>query len=63
MVQKSLTIRSQILAALANGPMSSKELSLQIKGHVESLKHIRSDLVTKGQIEEVGYRLGNKGVG
>jgi len=43
--------------------MSSKELATQIKCHVESLKHIRGDLVKKGQIAEVGERLGAGGHG
>ena len=63
MVQKRNTIRDQILAALTEGPMSSKELATQIKCHVESLKHIRGDLVKKGQIAEVGERLGAGGHG
>ena len=63
MVQKSLTIRFQILAALAEGHMSSKEIASRINCHVQAIKKIRSDLIEKGQIEEVGYRLGDKGVG
>ena len=39
--------------------MSSKELAEKIKCHVESLKHIRGDLVKKGLIAEVGERSGN----
>ena len=63
MVQKSLTIRSKILEALAEGHLSSKEIAARINCHVQAIKKIRSDLIEKGQIEEVGYRLGDKGVG
>ena len=63
MVQKSLTIRSKILEALAEGQLSSKEIAARINCHVQAIKKIRSDLIEKGQIEEVGYRLGEKGVG
>jgi hypothetical protein len=63
MVQKRNTIREQILAALAEGPLSSKEIATKINSHVEAIKKIRADLMHKGQIEVVGQRLGNKGVG
>ena len=63
MVQKSLTIRFKILEALAEGQLSSKEIAARINCHVQAIKKIRSDLIEKGQIEEVGYRLGDKGVG
>ena len=63
MVQKRNTIREQILAALTEGPKSSKEIAAIIKCHVESIKHIRGNLVKNGQIEEVGERLGSGGHG
>lgn len=63
MVQKRNTIREQILEALAEGHMSSKEIAAHINCHVQAIKKVRSDLIEKGQIEEVGYRLGDKGVG
>lgn len=56
MVQKRNTIREQILAALANGPLSSQEIAKQINSNVNSIKHVRSDMVKKGQIKEVGAK-------
>ena len=63
MVQKRNTIREQILAALTEGPMSSKELTKKINCHPESIKDIRGKLVKEDLVKEVGQMLGNKGVG
>ena len=63
MVQKRNTIREQILEALAEGHMSSKELTKKINCHPESIKDIRGKLVKENLIKEVGHVLGNKGVG
>jgi hypothetical protein len=56
MVQTRNTIREQILEALANGPLSSQDIAKQIDCHVNSIKHIRLDMVKKGQIKEVGAK-------
>jgi hypothetical protein len=56
MVQTRNTIRQQILEALANGPLSSQDIAKQINCHVNSIKHIRLDMVKKGQIKEVGAK-------
>ena len=63
MVQKRNTIREQILAALAEGPLSSKEIAEKINSNMDSIKHIRGDLVKKGQIEEVGYKFADGSFG
>ena len=61
--ERPLTMRQQILAALSEGNMSSKEIADHLKCDVEKTKHMRPDLVKKGLIEEVGVRLNKDGKG
>ena len=61
--ERPLTMRQQILAALSEGNMSSKEIAEHLKCDVEKTKHMRPDLVKKGLIEEVGVRLNKDGKG
>lgn len=63
MVQRRKTIREQILSALSEGPLSSKELSKKIQGHSESVKHNRTKLVEENLVQEVGERTGANGFG
>jgi len=61
--KQPITMRQQILAALAKGNMSSKEIADHLKCDLEKTKHMRPDLVRKGLIEEVGTRLNKDGKG
>ena len=63
MKEKAPTMRQQIVAALAKGHMSSKELADYLKCDLEKTRHMRPDLVKKGLIEEVGTRLNKDGKG
>jgi predicted ArsR family transcriptional regulator len=63
MVQERKTIREQILSALSQGPLSSKELAKKIKCHSETIKNNRAKLISDGLIQEVGQKLGQNGFG
>lgn len=63
MVQRTKTVREQILSTLAEGPMTSKEMGRKIKCHNETLKLNRYQLLSDGLIAEVGERPLRNGFG
>ncbi|CAB4123453.1 hypothetical protein UFOVP43_34 [uncultured Caudovirales phage] len=63
MVQNRPAIREQILKALAEGHMSSKEIAAKLKSTLEKTKHVRAEMVKQGLIVEIGSRLNKDGKG